>query len=311
MTSFFAGSGSLPFSFEVFPARSSAAALALGHTVQHLAASGPAFISVTYGANGSSRDASLDLLAYICSHTDSPALAHLTSIGSSLAEIYELVEACWRVGVRDFLALRGDPPRGVAEADVDLGEVPNTVDLVARLRERLSVLEGESAASAGARSRSLLRGALSSVCAATYPNGHPRSASIADDIAVLLAKQAAGASFALTQLFFHAEDYIRFVDAARASGVTIPIIPGLLPVSTSAQLRKVAELAQEEAPADLLADLERAGGFAPERGVAHTVALARELIDAGAPGIHLYTFNRHQAVLAVLAELGLVSPREV
>ncbi|MFC4223243.1 methylenetetrahydrofolate reductase [Lysinibacter cavernae] len=281
----------VPFSYEVFPARSSAAALALGHTVQHLAASGPEFISVTYGANGSSRDASLDLLKYIKQHTEARPLAHLTSIGSSKAEIEQLVADFWQAGVYDFLALRGDPPRGVSEADVELGEVPNTVEFVDLIQ---SILKRQS-------------GATGRVCIAAFPNKHPRSETINDDINVLLAKQDAGAAFAITQLFFHADDYLRFVDAASRAGVRIPILPGLMPVSTSAQLLKVAELAGEQAPDDLLARLEAAGGYGPECGVEHTVGLASRLVSEGAPGIHLYTFNRHQSVLAVLRELGLLT----
>ncbi len=289
---------SVPFSFEVFPARSSAAALSLGHTVQHLAAAGPSFISVTYGANGSSRGASLDLLRYIRQHTSARPIAHLTSIGSTRAEVEQLVRDLLHAEIYDFLALRGDPPRGVAEADVELGEVRDTVELIGIIR---SVIDHETDAGRA------IPHPGGEVCIAAFPNGHPRAKTPRDDIDALLAKQEAGAAFGITQLFFYADDYLNHVSEAREAGVHIPILPGLMPVSTSAQLLKVAELADQEAPADLLAELTAAGGYAPECGVAHTARLATELLGAGAPGIHLYTFNRHQSSLSVLRELGLLA----
>ncbi|WGD38285.1 methylenetetrahydrofolate reductase [Lysinibacter sp. HNR] len=288
----------VPFSFEVFPARSSAAALSLGHTVQHLAAAGPAFISVTYGANGSSRESSLELLKYIRQHTDARPLAHLTSIGSTRAQIERLVRDFWAAGVYDFLALRGDPPRGVAEEDVDLGELHSTVQLVQLIR---SIIEEQSAITGD------IPHPGGQVCIAAFPTGHPRAVNPRDDIDALLEKQRVGAEFGITQLFFHADDYLTHVEKAREAGVTIPILPGLMPVSTSAQLLKVAELAGQEAPSDLLAKLTEAGGYAPECGIDHTTQLATDLIAAGAPGVHLYTFNRHQSSLAVLRELGLLT----
>lgn len=282
------------FSFEVFPARSGAAALALGHAVQHLSAAGPDFISVTYGANGSHRDASLDLLKYLRDHTDALPLAHLTTVGASREELLETIHDIMDAGIHDFLALRGDPPRGLSEDDPEVARALSScelVDLVAEARQ-----ERPSLTSVGR------------TAVAAYPNGHPNSRGKQADIEWLLAKQEAGAQFAITQLFFHAEEYLSFVDDARAAGLTIPVLPGLMPVSTSGQLRKVASLAGQPAPTDLVTALEAAGGYAPELGVEHTVDLARALLDGGAPSIHLYTFNRHEQVLAVLRDLELLTP---
>lgn len=280
------------FSFEVFPARSGAAALALGHAVQHLAAAGPDFISVTYGANGSNREASLDLLRYLRDHTDALPLAHLTTVGEIREVVRETIHRVMDVGIHDFLALRGDPPRGSDERDPSVAGSLSSLELVDLIAE--------------ARAE---RPALTSVgrtAVAAYPNGHPLSRSRAADIEWLLAKEAGGAQFAITQLFFHAEEYLAFADDAKRAGLRMPLLPGLMPVSTSAQLRKVAELAGRPAPAALEAEMEESGGYAPELGVEHVVELARELLAGGAPSIHLYTFNRHEQVLAVLRELDLL-----
>ncbi|EYT53166.1 hypothetical protein H490_0110595 [Leucobacter sp. UCD-THU] len=282
------------FSFEVFPARSGAAALALGHAVQHLSAAGPDFISVTYGANGSNRDASLDLLKYLRDHTDALPLAHLTTVGESRDAVRETIHRIMDAGVHDFLALRGDPPRGLDEHDPAVtGSLSSLelVDLVAEARAERPPLTS-----------------VGRTAVAAYPNGHPLSRSRSQDIEWLIEKQEAGAQFAVTQLFFRAEEYLGFVGDAQSAGLRIPVLPGLMPVSTSAQLRKVASLAGRPAPEGLERALEEAGGYAPELGVEHTVDLARALLAGGAPSVHLYTFNRHEQVLAVLRELQLLTP---
>lgn len=285
------------FSFEVFPARSQAAALALGHAVQHLSAAGPDFISVTYGASGSNRDASLDLLRYLRQYTDALPLAHLTTVAMSRERLQAVIHETMDAGIFDFLALRGDAPQGMSEADAVVAGSLSAVDLIELIAE--------------ARAERSPLNSVGRTAVAVYPNGHPLSRSRQADIEWLIAKQEAGAQFGITQLFFAAEEYLSFADDARQAGLTIPILPGLMPVSTNAQLRKVAELAGRPAPAQLERDLEAAGGVAPEIGVAHTVELARELLDGGAPSIHLYTFNRHEQVLAVLRELGERTPDPV
>lgn len=280
------------FSFEVFPARSGAAALALGHAVQHLAAAEPDFISVTYGANGSNRDASLDLLRYLRDHTDALPLAHLTTVGESRETVRRTIHSVMDAGIHDFLALRGDPPRGADETDPRVAGSLSSLELVELIAE--------------ARAQRPPLTSVGRTAVAVYPNGHPLSRSRAEDVEWLLAKQEAGAQLAITQLFFRAEEYLDFVSEAKSAGLTIPVLPGLMPVSTSAQLRKVASLAGRPAPPELEREMEASGGFAPELGVEHVVDLARDLLAGGAPSIHLYTFNRHEQVLAVLRELALL-----
>lgn len=280
------------FSFEVFPARSQAAALALGHAVQHLSAAGPDFISVTYGASGSNRDASLDLLRYLRGSTEALPLAHLTTVGRSREELRTEILAMMESGIHDFLALRGDAPRGIAEDDPLVTGSLNAAELISFIAE--------------VRAERPPFTSVGRTAVAVYPNGHPLSRSREADIDWLIEKERAGAQLGITQLFFEAEEYLSFVADARRAGLTMPILPGLMPVSTSAQLRRVASLAGRPAPVELERALEAAGGTAPELGVAHTVELARALLAGGAPSIHLYTFNRHEQVLAVLRELGLL-----
>lgn len=280
------------FSFEVFPARSGAAALALGNSVQHLAAVEPDFISVTYGANGSNRGASLDLLAYLRQHTTALPLAHLTTVRESRETIRETIHRVMDAGIHDFLALRGDPPRGLSEETPEVASSLSALELTELITE--------------ARAERPAFTSVGRTAVAAYPNGHPLSRGRSADIDWLIHKQEAGAQFAITQLFFAAEEYLSFVDDAKRAGLTIPVLPGLMPVSTSGQLRKVAELAGRPAPAELEREMEQSGGYAPELGVEHTIQLARELLAGGAPSIHLYTFNRHEQVLAVLEELDLL-----
>lgn len=280
----------MPFSFEIFPPRNNDAQVALNETIRRLAETNPEFISVTYGASGSSRDASFDTLRYVHNHTDVTALAHLTTIGQNKQHLTGLINEWMDAGINDFLALRGDPPLGQFEADIDTGNLMPSAELV-----RLIAAQREA------------RGGEGRIAVAAYPNGHPRSVSRERDIAMLVEKQDAGADFAITQLFFEADEYLGFVADAREAGLTIPVLPGLMPVSTAKQLRRIAELAGHEPPADLLRRLEQAGDtVAPEIGVEFVVSLARELLAGGAPSLHLYTFNRYESVIAVLQLLRLI-----
>lgn len=277
---------SLPFSFEVYPPRKPELQAALHATIQALAEAGPQFITVTYGANGSSRDASLDCLRYIRENTNVEPLAHLTCVGSTRAEITAVVDSFMEAGIRQFLALRGDPPEGSDATSDYLGELSSATELVQLIHAR--------------------GGNRVTVSVAAFPNGHPQSSTPQQDIDVLLAKQAAGAEFALTQLFFDAADYLQFAAAARQAGVTMPIIPGIMPVTSLGRLRRIVDITGERMPAELETALESAASPADARaiGTAHAVALCRALVAGGAPSLHLYAFNEHETVLAVLAQLG-------
>jgi methylenetetrahydrofolate reductase (NADPH) len=298
------------FSFELYPPRTPSAEAALHSAIADLESTRPEFISVTYGANGSSRTVSLDVLRHLLQSTSVTAMAHLTCVGSSYAEASNLIREFLDAGVTNFLAVRGDPPPGVDEKDIflgDLGSAGELVQLIHRVqREREPFVQHEIPGFP--RGKRLGRGGEVTIAVAAFPNGHPRSRSRAQDLDTLLAKEAAGANLAITQLFFDADDYLSFVDDARAAGVTLRILPGIMPVLSVGRLHRMLELSGEAVPERLLADLEAAPSpeAAQRIGIEACVRLAGELLQGGAPGIHLYTFNRSDAPLAVLEGAGLI-----
>jgi methylenetetrahydrofolate reductase (NADPH) len=301
-----------PVSFELFPPRTDAAALALGCTIDRLADVDPAFMSVTFGAGGSSRDRSLTVLRYMLEHTTVEPMAHLTCVGSNHAEANRLVREFLDAGVTSFLALRGDLPSGAdAEAGIgDLGSAAELVQLIHRVQQEREPFGQADVPGVPGGSRILERSPRLLVAVAAYPSGHPRSRDLDQDVDALLAKEVAGANLAITQLFWHADHYLGFVERARAAGVTMPILPGIMPVTAPARLARLQELTGVPSPADLALDLELASGAEAqfELGVDFAARLADEVLAGGAPGLHLYTFNRHEAVLAVLSRLGLRTP---
>jgi methylenetetrahydrofolate reductase (NADPH) len=296
------------FSFELFPPRDAAAEAALvGEALPALVAAGPEFISVTYGASGATRGVSLDVLRRLLETPVKP-MAHLTCVGSSYAEASRLIREFLDAGVTSFLALRGDPPVGVPEDEVflgDLGSAGELVQLIHRVqKERMPFRQLDVPGAPHAKR--LVSGEKVTIAVAAFPNGHPRSRSRAQDLDTLLAKEAAGANLAITQLFFEADEYLDFVVDARAAGVTMRILPGIMPVLSVTRLRRILELTEEREPTELLRALEASEN--PESvGIDHAIGLARALLDGGAPGLHLYTFNRHQAPLAVLDGAGILS----
>ncbi|ALJ21021.1 methylenetetrahydrofolate reductase [Microbacterium sp. No. 7] len=301
----------VPVSFEIYPPRTPEGLPALHETIRRLAAVGPDFISVTFGAGGSTRDRSLEVLTHILRTTSVPPLAHLTCVGSTYVDAAAIIREFLDAGITRFLALRGDPPAGVREEDVFLGDLESAAQLaqlIGRVQaERAPYTEAPvpgapDAVRLAARERV-------QVAVAAFPNGHPRAVSEHDDIDALLAKQAAGATLAITQLFFHADDYLGFVERARAAGVTMPILPGIMPIVSPTRLRRVLELTGEPVPAGLARalDAEPTADGQREVGLAHASALVRAVRDGGAPGIHLYAFNNHRNVLAVLREAGIVA----
>ncbi len=282
----------ITFSFEVFPPRSLYAALALGHTIQELAAAEPEFISVTYGASGSTRDSSLDLLRYIREHTSARPLGHLTCVDVTREELAAQIGSFFDTGISDFLAIRGDTPKNPRPLAPDAVTVDSTVDIISLINE---VHRERRGVPAGLR-----------IAVGAFPGGHPASDSRRFSVDSLLEKQQAGAEFAITQLFFEADEYLSFVDDARAAGVHIPIIPGIMPVISAQQLSRVAQLVGRRPPAHLAHDMEY-GDRDPRRiGIDAAVELSRAVLVGGAPSLHLYTFNKSRSVLAVLAELGLL-----
>lgn len=297
----------VPFSFELYPPRSPGSAAALHDTIDALAAARPLFLSVTYGAGGSSGGASLELLRHIGRRTDVEPLAHLTCVGNTYAQAAALIREFLDAGVTSFLALRGDPPRDGTRGLGDLESAAQLVQLIDRVQaERAPYRESRIPGLPGAAR--LEQRPRVQIAVAAFPNGHPRSRHAGQHIDALLAKQAAGATFALTQLFFHADDYLGFVQRARAAGVSIPIVPGIMPITSPERLRRVLELSGERLPGDLAIDLDVEPTAAGRQGVgvAHAARLVADVVAGGAPGIHLYAFNNHDTVLAVLREAGVI-----
>ncbi len=303
--------GRVPFSFELYPPRNANATAALPATIDRLAAAGPEFISVTYGANGSSRTSSLEVVRYILANTAVSPMAHLTCVGSSHAEANRLIREFLDAGVRSFLAVRGDPPADGTTGDSGLGDLHSAGELVQLIHrvqaERVPYEEllvpGIPTAREVRTEREHVR-----IAVAAFPNGHPNSRSASQDIDTLLAKQAAGANLAITQLFFHPEDYLGFAQRARDAGVEFPILPGIMPVTSPARLKRMLELSGEDLPSELAIQLEIEPTEEGQReiGIAWATRVVSQLVAAGAPGIHLYTFNKHEAVLAVLERTGLL-----
>jgi methylenetetrahydrofolate reductase (NADPH) len=302
-----------PISFEVYPPRNEAAVRAMPRTIARLAAVRPEFISVTYGAAGSSHAESLDVVQHIVTDTSVPVMAHLTCVGTTPEESARRIRAFLDAGVTRFLAVRGDEPEGAPEPPPgQLHSAAELVQLIHRIQaerapyRELPVPGLPHARSVGARERV-------TIAVAAFPNGHPRSRSVSQDIDTLLAKQAAGANLAITQLFFHAEDYFAFAARAKAAGVEFPILPGIMPVTSPARLRRMLELNGEDLPSDLAIrlEVEPTDEGRREIGIEHAARFVERLVAGGAPGIHLCTFNQPQTALDVLERCGLIEAPSV
>lgn len=305
----------VPHSFELYPPRSASSATALPGVVDALAATGPAWFSVTYGAAGSTTEASYDLARLVLERTDVDVMAHLTCVGSSHAETAELVDRFIDAGVRRFLAVRGDLVEGRPLGDLhSAAELVQLVHRVHAARAQWAVPaapgSGTGSGSGSGTTQTLDEDRPPArIAVAAFVNGHPDSREPTDHLDALLAKQVAGAEMAITQLFFDPRDYVAFVDRARRWGVTIPIVPGILPITSPGRLRRMLELSGEDEPAELAVALEIEPSVEGRRevGIAQATRFAEDLIAAGAPALHLYTFNQADAVLDVLHRLGLTA----
>jgi len=280
-------SGGHSFSFEFFPPKTDEGERQLWQAIRELEALQPSFVSVTYGAGGSTRDRTVRVTQRILEETTLLPMAHLTCVGATVAELRSVIGSYADAGLRNVLALRGDPPTGIGSEWVQTeGGLAHADDLVRLVRSLGDFCVGVAA----------------------FPEKHPESASLDEDARVLAAKQEAGAEFAVTQLFFRAEDYVALVDRARAVGCTMPIIPGLMPLTNITQLERFAQLAGTAFP-DGLAARFRAVGDDPTAvhalGVEAASELATELLEAGAPGLHFYTLNRSTSTREIYAGLGL------
>lgn len=283
-------------SYELFPPRTPAAAESLWKTVRELETTDPDYVAVTYGASGSNRDTAVELIHRLLHETTLRPLAHLTCVGNTPQELAAIIGELLDTGVRGILALRGDQPKDGGEpAAGSLRYAQDLIELIRRVEQRRSAL--------------LCAGKIA-VGVAAYPTRHPESPSEEHDVEVLLAKQRSGADFAITQVFFQAGQYSDLLTRARRAGVTIPIIPGVMPLTSPRRVIRLGELSGVDPDPVLLERLEAAGSDLERLhiGVNATVDLANAALYAGAPGIHLYTFNEHQSALEVLDKLALPRP---
>jgi len=268
-------------SVEFFPPKTDEGAEQLDRTVDELDPVGLSFVSVTYGAGGSTRDRTRDLVVRLNAERDYPAMAHLTCVGSTRAELAALLDDYDANGVHDILALAGDPPADGSPAGGDFTYALELVELVRG------------------------RGSQFSVGVAAHPELHPRSTDRAAD-RDHLAEKLRAADFGVTQFFFDPADFTTMVDELAERGCTTPVLPGVMPLSNPAGVERMAAMSGATFPADLAARVEAAEGADRDRVVVDaTVELCRTLLDAGAPGIHLYCLNRSPIVLAVAEALGL------
>ncbi|WP_432513238.1 methylenetetrahydrofolate reductase [Kineococcus sp. SYSU DK001] len=291
-----AGAAGRPtISFELFPPRSEAGRETLWRRVSELTAAAPDFVSVTFGAAGATRAPSRDLLAHVLRTTAVPAMAHLTCVGASRREVVELAGEFLDAGVRNVLALRGDPPAGVPGWRPHPDGVGTAGDLV----QLLQVADRRRLARRGGP-RPVDEGPLS-LAVAAFPRDRDDH-----EMAVLRAKQDAGAHFAICQVTFCAAEYAALVRRARAAGITLPLLPGIAATDDPGRLQRIGALTGVAPPAGLLAALDTDDPAARRRAAtASTAALARDLLAAGAPGLHLYTFNAAGPALDLLDHLDL------
>lgn len=268
-------------SFEFFPPKDEGSRASLTSSVDELAKLNPDFVSVTYGAMGSNQKSSLEVVESLAKRF--PTIAHLTCIGATRENIQSLLDQYTQLGVAGILALRGDKPANFDSLPVSDYRV--ALDLVNQVIQTSNLPVG----------------------VATFPEKHPESPSLEHDIHVLKLKQDAGATFAMTQLFFSMNAYDELVNAARSAGVTIPIVPGVMPINNVKQVLRMAEMSGASVPDSLTNKLTEASSDEDAQmvGMDFTVKLATELLAKGAPGLHIFTLNHHRAAIEVATGAGL------
>jgi methylenetetrahydrofolate reductase (NADPH) len=281
--------GEPTFSFEFFPPRTEEGERNLRETLTALRELKPDFVSVTYGAGGSTRDRTVALTKWIKQGLEIEAMAHLSCVGATSEELCEILDGLQRAGIDNVLALRGDPPRGESDWKPHPGGLHYSTELASLISERYQFCVG----------------------AACFPEVHPEAPDLAHDLRFLREKVQAGATFAITQLFFDNELYFRFVEEARAAGIEIPIIPGIMPITDFKQIKTITGMCKATIPQRLLEALEwRAhdSDAVLQLGVAYATLQCAELLARGAPGIQFFTLNRSSATRAILSSLRLLRP---
>jgi methylenetetrahydrofolate reductase (NADPH) len=277
------------FSFEFFPPKTDEGELNLERALQELKPLEPDYVSVTYGAGGSTREKTIDLVSRIKVDFGLEAMAHLTCVNATTDELRRTLDQMRDAGVDNVLALRGDPPRGQERWTKTDGGLEYSRELVELLREDYDFAIGGAA----------------------FPETHIHATSPEDDLQFLKAKVDAGVQFLITQMFFDNRYYFDFVDRARAAGIDVPIVPGVMPILSLDGIKRMTELSAAHLPEGLREQLEARRGndeAVAELGVAYATLQCADLLRGGAPGIHFITLNRSPATRAILSALQLTQP---
>jgi methylenetetrahydrofolate reductase (NADPH) len=272
------------FSFEFFPPKTEDGVRKLYATIQELAPLDPSFVSVTYGAGGSTRQLTVELVGRIQNEIGLEAMAHLTCLGHSKAELARILERLRDAGIENVLALRGDPPRGETRFVPAPDGFAYASELAAFIRSRFDFCLG----------------------GAGYPEGHPECPDPEADLRHLKLKAEAGVDFLITQLFFEADRYFEFVKRARAIGITVPIVPGVMPVTGIAQIERFTSMCGATIPAELRRRLDAVQDDEQAviaTGIVWATDQCRALLAGGAPGIHFYTLNRSLSTRVIYQNL--------
>jgi methylenetetrahydrofolate reductase (NADPH) len=277
------------FSFEFFPPKTDEGMTNLFKAVSALRELEPGFVSVTYGAGGSTRDRTIAILDKIKNDIGIEAMAHFTCVGATVEELRETLDAFLATGVENIIALRGDPPQGETTFTRTDGGLGNADELTTLITANYDVC----------------------VAGACYPEVHPEAVSAEADLGFAKQKVENGASFLVTQLFFDNDAYFDFVERARAAGIDVPIIPGIMPIGGYEQIKRFTSMCGASIPERLMKELD-ARKDSPEAiqdlGVAYATLQCADLLSRGAPGIHFYTLNKSPATSAILSSLRAARP---
>lgn len=280
------GPGKFGLSFELFPPKSAEAEADLYRNLPALLAFKPSFVTCTYGAGGSTRDKTLEIVATIRRRHHISVASHLTCVEATRDQLREYLQAAKEQGVENVVALRGDPPKGAARFEATAGGLRYANELVSLIRAEFPDF---------------------GIAVAGYPETHQEAASPEDDLRNLRRKVDAGADAIITQLFYDNDDFFRFRDRCEDLGIRVPIVPGLLPVTSFKQIQRITSLCKAKLPDDFVRRLSEAGDdlvAQTEVGIEHATRQTEGLLAAGIPGIHFYVLNKSQATSRILRDLG-------
>jgi methylenetetrahydrofolate reductase (NADH) len=286
-----AAGGEPSFSFEFFPPKTDEGERNLGRALAELSRLAPTFVSVTYGAAGSTtqKRKTIDIVRYLKRDYGMEAMAHFTCVGADVDELRQMLGLMRDAGIANVLALRGDPPQGQTEWTPTEGGLHYSRELVELIRDEYDFAIG----------------------AACFPEVHIHATDAESDLRYLKEKVDAGARFLITQLFFDNGAYYDFVARARDIGIDVPIIPGIMPITDVNQIKRITGMCGASIPAELLHELDLRSdqpGAVSDLGVAHATLQCADLLANGAPGIHFYTLNRSPATRAILSALRILAP---